>query len=38
MRTTLLAHDRNIQAIAEVLGIDRTHLWKKMKRFGIKGN
>ncbi|MBN1478960.1 sigma-54-dependent Fis family transcriptional regulator [candidate division KSB1 bacterium] len=36
IRNTLLSQDWNIQATAYVLGIDRTHLWKKMKRFGIE--
>jgi len=34
IHNTLLSHDGNIQATADALGIDRTHLWKKMKRFG----
>ncbi len=36
IRNTLLSQDWNIQATADTLGIDRTHLWKKMKRFGIE--
>jgi two-component system nitrogen regulation response regulator NtrX len=36
IRTTLLSQEWNIQSTADVLGIDRTHLWKKMKRFGIE--
>lgn len=36
IRNTLMAHDGNVQATADALGIDRTHLWKKMKRFGIE--
>ncbi|MBN1465455.1 hypothetical protein JXA02_06825 [candidate division KSB1 bacterium] len=36
IRTTLRSHDWNIQTTAEVLGIDRTHLWKKMRRFWIE--
>lgn len=33
---TLLAHHWKIQPTAETLGIERTHLWKKMKRYGIE--
>jgi two-component system nitrogen regulation response regulator NtrX len=33
---TLIAHDWKIQETAAVLGIERTHLWKKMKRYGIE--
>ncbi|WP_457652786.1 sigma-54-dependent transcriptional regulator [Rhodocaloribacter sp.] len=31
----LLAHDGRIRDTAEALGIDRSHLWKKMKRYGL---
>ncbi len=33
---TLAAHDGKIQETAQALGIQRSHLWKKMKSFGIK--
>ena len=33
---TLIAHHWKIQVCAETLGIERTHLWKKMKRYGIE--
>lgn len=33
---TLLSHHWKIQPAADTLGIERTHLWKKMKRYGIK--
>ena len=33
---TLLCHHWKIQPAADTLGIERTHLWKKMKRYGIK--
>jgi len=36
IRNTLLSFEWNIQAAADALGIDRTHLWKKMKRYGIE--
>ncbi|RMF59676.1 MAG: hypothetical protein D6746_07980 [Bacteroidetes bacterium] len=31
----LLAYDGRIHETAEALGIDRTYLWKKMKRYGL---
>ncbi|MBM3263046.1 MAG: sigma-54-dependent Fis family transcriptional regulator [candidate division Zixibacteria bacterium] len=33
---TLIAHLWKIQDTAAALGIERTHLWKKMKRYGIR--
>ena len=33
---TLNTHDWKIQNTAKTLGIERTHLWKKMKQYGIK--
>jgi two-component system nitrogen regulation response regulator NtrX len=33
---TLTAHQGKIQESAEALGIQRSHLWKKMKRYGIE--
>ncbi len=35
IRRTLLAHEGRIRETAEALGIDRSHLWKKMKRYGL---
>ncbi|MFQ5638391.1 MAG: sigma-54-dependent transcriptional regulator [bacterium] len=32
---TLAAHNNKIQQTADALGIQRSHLWKKMKRYGI---
>jgi two-component system nitrogen regulation response regulator NtrX len=32
----LIANDWKIQETAAALGIERTHLWKKMKRYGIE--
>jgi two-component system nitrogen regulation response regulator NtrX len=32
---TLAAHQGKIQETAQTLGIQRSHLWKKMKRYGI---
>jgi DNA-binding NtrC family response regulator len=32
----LVEHDWRIQETAETLGINRSHLWKKMKRLGIE--
>ena len=34
----LAENDSKIQKTADVLGIQRSHLWKKMKRFGIGKN
>ena len=33
---TLAAHDGRIQETADALGIQRSHLWKKMKMYGIE--
>lgn len=33
---TLISNDWKILETAAVLGIDRSHLWKKMKRYGIE--
>ena len=33
---TLIANNWKILETADVLGIDRSHLWKKMKRYGIE--
>lgn len=33
---TLISNDWKILETATVLGIDRSHLWKKMKRYGIE--
>jgi two-component system nitrogen regulation response regulator NtrX len=33
---TLITHEWKIQETSAVLGIERTHLWKKMKRYGIE--
>lgn len=33
---TLVAHDGKINETAKALGIERSHLWKKMKQYGIK--
>lgn len=33
----LRRHDGAIQETADALGIDRSHLWKKMKRYDIEG-
>ena len=33
---TLMAHDGGIQDTADALGISRSHLWKKMKRYEIE--
>lgn len=33
---TLIAHHWKVQPAAATLGIERTHLWKKMKRYGIE--
>jgi len=33
---TLIANDWKIQETATILGIDRSHLWKKMKRYHIE--
>ncbi len=35
LKRTLLAHEGRIRETAEALGIDRSHLWKKMKRYGL---
>jgi two-component system, NtrC family, nitrogen regulation response regulator NtrX len=35
---TLAENENKIQRTADVLGIQRSHLWKKMKRFGIDKN
>ena len=35
---TLAENKNKIQQTADVLGIQRSHLWKKMKRFGIEKN
>ncbi|GIW91612.1 MAG: sigma-54-dependent Fis family transcriptional regulator [Pirellulaceae bacterium] len=35
IRRMLLAYDGRINETAEALGIDRSHLWKKMKRYGL---
>jgi len=35
LRSTLPAHEGRIRETAEALGIDRSHLWKKMKRYGL---
>jgi len=35
IRAALAAHDRRIQETADALGINRSHLWKKMRRLGI---
>jgi two-component system nitrogen regulation response regulator NtrX len=32
----LTEHDRNISKAADAMGIERSHLYKKMKAFGIK--
>lgn len=34
--TTLIASDWKIQETAATLGIDRSHLWKKMRHYGIE--
>lgn len=36
IRRTLHAHDGVIKDTASALGIDRSHLWKKMKQYDIK--
>ena len=36
IRQVLAEHDGGIQATAEALGIDRSHLWKKMKQYGLR--
>ena len=36
IRQVLTEHDGGIQATAEALGIDRSHLWKKMKQYGLR--
>jgi len=33
---TLVSHDWKMQETAAALGIERSHLWKKMKRYGIE--
>ncbi len=35
IKTSLLAHEGRIQETAVALGINRSHLWKKMKQLGI---
>jgi DNA-binding NtrC family response regulator len=35
IQQALAEHD-SIQATAEALGIDRSHLWKKMKQYGLQ--
>ncbi len=35
IKTSLLAHEWRIQETAVALGINRSHLWKKMKQLGI---
>ena len=32
---TLAVHDGKIQESAQTLGIQRSHLWKKMQQYGI---
>ena len=36
IQQALAEHDGGIQATAEALGIDRSHLWKKMKQYGLQ--
>jgi two-component system nitrogen regulation response regulator NtrX len=36
IQKTLIAHQWKMQETAAALGIERTHLWKKMKRYGVE--
>jgi len=36
IRQALQAHDGTIQATADALGISRSHLWKKMKKYDLE--
>lgn len=38
IRQVLKRHDGAVQRSAEALGIDRSHLWKKMKQYGIEAD
>lgn len=38
IRQALIQHKGGVQATADALGINRSHLWKKMKQYGIEAD